>query len=316
MYHKERCYHLDTLKERNGVYMKKQNFLVSAFCGILIVGGLTGCSMAVTQSDTSAIGANSPQESDVTASNLSVAAYDGTENADVPYEEQFKPYEQFGMTYNASKGELEYNGKSVRWFEDYYTIPDGGGQAGTDFFNENGVVDVYAVRDLNSFIRSDDGSFDSSGKLIGLKEFSEEEFAARNIEAIKNPPLNVAVDGEPTSAKEFEEMAKEYAAFGVTYEAKENRWYLGDEKVRFCRDVLTSNGESMTGGKFKGSMRTFESTDGTIDIYTVRDFANLNDAGYGTLTGIEKYSQKEFDEHTRSSQEVQSSSGTCTVTQE
>ena len=86
--------------------------------------------------------------------------------------------------------------------------------------------------------------------------------------------------------------------------------------MRFCRDVLTSNGESLTGGKFKGSMRTFESTDGTIDIYTVRDFANLNDSGYGTLTGIEKYSQKEFDEHTKSSQEVQSSSGTCTVTQE
>ena len=62
MYHKESCYHLDILKERNGVSMKKQKFLVSAFCGILIVGGLTGCSMAVTQSDTSAIGADLPQE--------------------------------------------------------------------------------------------------------------------------------------------------------------------------------------------------------------------------------------------------------------
>ena len=41
MHHKESCYHLDTLKERNGAYMKKQNFLVSAFCGVLIVGGLT-----------------------------------------------------------------------------------------------------------------------------------------------------------------------------------------------------------------------------------------------------------------------------------
>ena len=316
MCHKESCYYLDTLKERNGAYMKKQKFLIFAFCGILIVGGLAGCSMAVTQSSTSTIGADSPRESDVSASNFSVAAYDGMEYTDISYVEQFKPYEQFGMAYNVSKGELEYNGKSVRWFEDYYTIPDGGGQGGTDFFNEYGVVDVYAVRDLSSFIRSDDGSFDCSGKLIGLKEFSEEEFAARNIATIKNPSLRVAVAGEPTSAKEFEEMAKEYTAFGVTYEAKENQWYLDDEKVRFCQDVLTSNGESMTGGKFKGSIRTFESTDGTIDIYTVRDFANLNDAGYGTLTGIEKYSQKEFDGHTRSSQEVQSSSGTCTITQE
>lgn len=303
MYHKESCYHLDTFKERNGAYMKKQKYLVSALCGMLIVGNLAGCSMAATQGGTSTIGADSTQESNVSVSNLSVAAYDGTEDAYVSYEEQFKPYEQFGMTYDAEKRELEYNGKLVRWFEDYYTIPEGG-QAGRDFFNENGVVDVYAVRDLNSFIRSDDGSFDFSGKLIGLKEFSEEEFAARNIEAIKNPIPSSAIAGEPISTKELEEIAKEYAAFGVTYEAKENQWYLGDEKVRFCRDILTSNGESLTGGKFKGAMRTFESTDGTIDIYTVRDFANLNDLGYGTLTGIEKYSQKEFDEHTRSSKEV------------
>ena len=295
--------------------MKKQKYLVSALCGMLIVGDLAGCSMAATQGGTSTIGADLPQESNMSVSNLSVSVYDGTEDADVSYEEQFKPYEQFGMTYDAEKRELEYNGKLVRWFEDYYTIPEGG-QAGRDFFNENGIVDVYAVRDFSSFVRSDDGSFDPSGKLVGLKEFSEEEFSARNIEAIKNPPLSIAMDGEPTSTKELEDMAKEYAAFGVTYEAKENQWYLGNEKVRFCRDVLTSNGESMTGGKFKGSMRTFESTDGTIDIYTVRDFANLNDSGYGTLTGIEKYSQKEFDEHTKSSQEVQSSSGTCTVTQE
>ncbi len=282
--------------------MKKQKYLVSALCDMLIVGDLAGCSMAATQGGTSTIGADLPQESNMSVSNLSVSVYDGTEDADVSYEEQFKPYEQFGMTYDAEKRELEYNGKLVRWFEDYYTIPEGG-QAGRDFFNENGVVDVYEVRDLNSFIRSDDDSFDSSGKLMGLKEFSEEEFAARNIESIKNPIPSSAIAGEPISTKELEEIAKEYAAFGVTYEAKENQWYLGDEKVRFCRDILTSNGESLTGGKFKGAMRTFESTDGTIDIYTVRDFANPTDLGYGTLTGIEKYSQKEFDEHTRSSKE-------------
>ena len=296
--------------------MKKQKYLVSTLCGVLIAGGLAGCSMAATQGGASAIGADPPQKSNVSAANFSVAIHDdGAEDANVSYEEQFKPYEQFGMTYNTAKKQLEYNGKPIRWFEDYYTI-SGEEQAGRDFFDENGVVDVYAVRDFSSFARSDDGSFDPSGKLVGLKEFSEEEFAARDIEAIKNPAPSVAMAGEPASTKELEEMAKEYAAFGVTYEAKENQWYLDGEKVRFCRDVLTSNGESLTGGKFKGAMRTLESTDGTIDIYTIRDFSNPNASGYGTLTGIEKYSQKEFDEHTRSSQEVQPSSGTCTVTQE
>lgn len=278
--------------------MKKQMYFLSALCGMLIVGGLTGYSMAAAQGRASATAAELPQGEDAGSADYYAVACDSAKDADISCEEQFKPYEQFGLTYNAAENELEYNGKLVRWFEDYYTIP-GGGQAGRDFFNENGVVDVYAVRDLDCVVRSDDGSFDPSGKLVGLKEFSQEEFAARNIEAIKNPAPVVAVSGEPASARELEEMAKEYEAFGVTYDAKENQWYLGDEKVRFFLDVLTSNGESLSGGKFKGSMRTLESAEGTIDIYTVRDFANPNTLGYGTLTGIETYSQKAFDERTQ-----------------
>lgn len=141
---------------------------------------------------------------------------------EISYEELFKPYAQFGLTYDASKNELTYNGKAVRWFEDYYTV-ENGIQAGNDFFNENGVVDVYAVRDLTSIVRAEDGSFDPSGKLTGVKEFSAEEFAARDIEAIKNPPPAVALTGDPPSAKELEDMAKEYEAFGVTYDIKNDQ---------------------------------------------------------------------------------------------
>lgn len=55
---------------------------------------------------------------------------------------------------------------------------------------------------------------------------------------------------------------------------------------------------------------------GTVDIYTVRDFSNLDASGNGTLIGIEKFSQEEFDERTKSSVEIQTSSGECTVIQE
>lgn len=313
--------------------MKRKKYLLSAVCGILIVGGLAGCGLAAAQSGSSSAGeepsgqgfreaqesplpreAQEPQEA---TSLLAVAEVDSSSYNEAAYEEIFKPYEPFGLVYDASQNQLQYNGRPVRWFEDYYTIPDGG-QAGNDFFNENGVVDIYAVRDFSSFIRSDDGSFDPSGKLVGIKEFSEEEFASRDIEALKNPPRQItASSGEPISEKEREKMLKEYAPFGLTYDEKDDQWYLDGEKVRFCRDVLISNGESLTGGKFKGAIRTFESTDGgTIDIYTVRDFTDPNADGYGTLTGIEKYSQQEFDEHTQSSKEVQSSSGLCTVTQD
>ncbi len=231
-------------------------------------------------------------------------------SAEISYEELFKPYAQFGLTYDASKNELTYNGKAVRWFEDYYTV-ENGIQAGNDFFNENGVVDVYAVRDFTNIVRAEDGSFDPGGKLTGVKEFSAEEFAARDIEAIKNPPPAAALAGDPPSAKELEDMAKEYEAFGVTYDIKNDRWYFNGEKVRFFRDVLTSNGEGLTSGKFKGALRTLGSADGTVDIYTVRDFAHLDASGNGTLTGIEKYSQAEFDERTQ--REEQASSGFCTV---
>ena len=81
------------------------------------------------------------------------------------------------MTYDAGRNALYYNGKLVRWFEDYYPISDSGLEmAGNDFFNEDGEVDVCAVRDLSSFVRFDDGSFDPSGKLVRLKEFLREEF--------------------------------------------------------------------------------------------------------------------------------------------
>ena len=73
--------------------------------------------------------------------------------------------------------------------------------------------------------------------------------------------------------------------------------------------MLTSNGEGLTSGKFKGAIRMLGSADGTIDIYTIRDFVHLDTSGNGTLTGIEKFSQAEFDEHTQSSKAVQTSSG-------
>ncbi|MDE6639794.1 MAG: hypothetical protein K2K63_04660 [Acetatifactor sp.] len=292
--------------------MNTTKLLALALGGVLLAGSLAGCiTVAASQSGgTSPTGTTSPQTSNTSTPSRYVIAEDGSEDNDVSYEERFKPYEQFGLTYDADKNELQYNGKVVRWFEDYYTVGDGT-QAGKDFFNENGVVDIYAIRDLSGFVRSEDGSFDPSGKLVGVKEFTAEEFAARDIEAIKNPPPVVAIDGNPPSAKELEDMTKEYEAFGLTYDVKDDQWYFNGEKVRFFRDVLTSNGESLTGGKFHGAMRTSWSASGTIDIYTVRDFANPNANGYGTLTGVEKFSQAEFDERTR--RENQSSSGFCTV---
>ena len=294
--------------------MNTKKILALALGGALLVGCLTGCgTAAASPGGTPPLGAATPQASDTPVQIAVANAESDGVATKVSYEELFKPYEQFGLIYDSGKKELQYQGKTVRCFEDYYTTSDGS-QAGNDFFNENGVVDVYAVRDFTSIVRSEDGSFDPSGKLVGVKEFSEAEFAARDIEAIKNPPSIVAIAGDPPSTEELEERAKEYEAFGVTYDIKNDQWYFNGEKVRFFWDVLTSNGEDMTGGRFKGAIRTLGSADGTVDIYTVRDFSTPDASGNGTLTGIEKYSQAEFDEHTQ--REMQSKSGSCVVTQE
>ena len=291
--------------------MNTKKLLALALVGVLLVGCLARCSTATaSQGGASQLEMTFPPMTEKSEQTIVAFAEGNSSPTEISYQKLFKPYAQFGLTYEASKNELTYNGKVVRWFEDYYTVKNGM-QAGNDFFNENGVVDVYAVRDLTSIVRAEDGSFDPSGKLTGVKEFSSEEFAARDIEAIKNPPPAVALTGDPPSAKELEDMAKEYEAFGVTYDIKNDQWYFNGEKVRFFRDVLTSNGEGLTSGKFKGSMRVLGSADGTVDIYTVRDFAHPDTSGNGTLTGIEKYSQAEFDEHTQ--QDTQSSSGFCTV---
>jgi len=212
-------------------------------------------------------------------------------------EKLYAPYEEFGMHYDAEKDELSYHGKLVRWFEDFYSLGNKE-MAGLNFLNENGTVDVYAVRDLENTSKSADGSADLSGTLIGLREFSQQEFDARDIEAYKNTQ-SATSEGKLRSAEETAKLVEEYKAWGLSYDADNDQLFFNGEKVRYFQDVLTSNGEGLTSGKFKGEMRTLGNGAGTIDIYSIRDYSRLDSEEHGTLTGIEKFSQEEFDEHTK-----------------
>ena len=150
------------------------------------------------------------------------------------------------------------------------------------------MVDVYAVRDRGGLVRAEDGSYDPAGTLTGVEAFSEEAFAARDVEALRNPAPVTAVAGDGEGSKEeLDAIAEGYAPFGVTYDAGADQWYFNGEKVCFFRDVLTSNGKSLTGGGFRGAMRLLSSAEGTVRIETIRDFAHPDSQGYGTLTGIQ-----------------------------
>ena len=212
---------------------------------------------------------------------------DGGEDREASQAELFLPYAPFGLRYDAEKDELRLDGQLVRWFEDYYPLSEDGAQAGLDFFNENGVVDVYAVRDRGELARCADGSYDPSGTLVGVEAFSEEAFAARDVEALRHSaPVTAVAGGGELSAEERNAMAEAYAPFGVTYDAGEDQWYYNGEAVCFFRDVLISNGESLSGGGFRGVMRTFPGERGTVRVETVRDYTRPDAFGYGTLTGI------------------------------
>lgn len=259
--------------------------LAAALCGALLAGCLTGCGPSRARNHGPALTAAGFPER--TAASPAILAEDGGESRENDAAERFRPYEPLGLTYDAEKNELWFEGERVRWFEDYYPLSEDGARAGNDFFNEDGTVDVHAVRDLSGLVRAEDGSYDPSGTLTGVEAFPEEEFAARDLEALRNPaPVTaVAGDGELTE-EERRAMAEAYAPFGVTYDAGADQWYFNGEKVCFFRDVLTSNGKSLTGGGFRGAMRVLSGTEGTVRLETIRDFTRLDAQGYGTLTGV------------------------------
>ena len=310
MCHNKLCYTMYTLIERMVINMKMKQ-IITCVSFILLLGCLTGCSsdsQSLPEHDNSTIAQESTQTSIVSEALGNSENNSNLSSADK--QQMFAPYEQYGLIYDATQDILLYNDKIVRWFEDYYPIDDNG-VGGIDFLNESGTVDVYAVRDLDSYEKSTGGSFDSIGTLVGLKEFSQDEFNARNIDSLKEN-ASIAVTGNPLENSEIEKFVAEYEEFGITYDFTADQWYFNGEEVRYFWDVLISNGESLTSGKFNGELRTLGNGNGIVDIYTIRDYDRLNSEGYGTLTGIEKYSQEEFDEHTHTGIPENQSSGTAT----
>ncbi len=101
------------------------------------------------------------------------------------YDAYYAQYAPYGLTLDAS-GRLMYEGKRVRYFEDMYPV-DLDSSAGTVVQFSDGEVDVYAVRDLTGpILRNPDGSFDPSGRLMGLRAATQEEFDARTQSMAEN----------------------------------------------------------------------------------------------------------------------------------
>lgn len=306
------CSIMDTKRKKAGIVI-----LCVTLAGIM----MTGARLAAS--------ADEEKTNGPVSKNVAIAE----ENMETPESiaERFAVYEQFGISYNKSTDQLFYNGELVRYFEDYY--PVGGIEedtySGIDYLNENGTIDVHGIRDLSNLTRNTDGAIDPGGKLTGVERYSQAEFDARDIEVLKNPPME-ATSGDETSTTDNSSMAQEtaqskgpasaaisseggtitpeelaelyavYEPFGLTYDIEQDCLYYNGKRVRQFIDILTSNGESLTSGKFKGSMRQINSPDGKgeVDVYTVRNYKKTDTNGNGTLTDVKAYSQEEFDART------------------
>lgn len=273
---KNRIYSImDTKQKRAGV---------AIFCIVLIGILTTGATLAAA---TDKEQANGPESKNVT--NYVAIAEENIVETPESKAEAFAVYGQCGLTYNKNTDQLFYNEKLVRYFEDYYPVGDGA-SVGKSYFNENGTIDVHGVRNLSQLTLNPDGSTDPSGKLIGVEAYSQAEFEARDIEELKNPPpmQPTAVESGPElTPDELAKLYSIYEPFGVTYDKKQDCFYYNGKLVRQFVDVLASNGESFSSGKFKGAMRRMGSPDGEIEIEAVRDYTKPDANGYGALIGIE-----------------------------
>lgn len=290
---------MDPKQKRAGVAI-----LCLALAGIIMTGATLAAAADKEQ-------ANGPESKNFTTI--------AEENVETPESkaEAFAVYEQYGLTYNKNTDQLFYNEKLVRYFEDYYPVGDGA-STGKSYFNENGTIDVHGVRDLSQLTLNPDGSTDPSGKLTGIEAYSQAEFEARDIEELKNPPMQqpTTVEGGPElTPDELAELYSVYEPFGLTYDKNKDCFYYNGKLVRHFVDVLASNGESFSGGKFKGSMRQIINPDGKgeVDVYTVRDYKKPDADGSGTLIYIKACSQEEFDTRTKNDYENDSSQGKNTA---
>ena len=199
----------------------------------------------------------------------------------------FSQYAQYGLSYDAAENILYYQDQRVRVFEDSYPLGEDVCSA-VSHFDALGTVDVETVRDLTKLDRKENGSYDPSGKLTRLRALSGTEFAARDLTEWTRPQASAtyATSGVPMTEEEAKAFYAPYAQFGLTYDSKTGSLVYQGQVARRFLDVRKSNGEALGSGKFSGTMTNLWNDAGTVDVTTIRDYANPDAEGNGRLTGM------------------------------
>lgn len=119
-------------------------------------------------------------EGGYTYSFSTVVDKDGQTSEGVPFltkeswQNHYSVYEPYGLSYDAERGRLTFDGKLVRYFEDMLPVGDEG-YAGTVCSFPDGEVDIRVERDLSApILREADGSYDPQ-KVYPILSISEED---------------------------------------------------------------------------------------------------------------------------------------------
>lgn len=96
-------------------------------------------------------------------------------------------YEQFGISYD-TEGKFYYDGQPVRYFRDGAEIKEDNEVIGWavryEYLNQKGTIDVYTVRETEY---KEDGSINTCGPVIGMKQADKKEFHALDIKSLSDP---------------------------------------------------------------------------------------------------------------------------------
>lgn len=176
-------------------------------------------------------------------------------------------------TFTGGAGTYQVDGKTFIIAEDCVTVQEAG---------KADITLTFETTEDHSVTKED---------VQAAKEYVQYSVESTDSDMISQPDAasletNCAQEGE-MSAAEKQAFFDAYADFGLTYDAQSDAiFYLG-QRVRCFTDIRQSNGEELNSGLFCGSITSFNcDEEGTLDVETIRDFAQPDANGDGKLIGL------------------------------
>lgn len=212
---------------------------------------------------------------------FATSAVASTDNREIAFtgnnanSEIYDIYEPFGLTVDV--GKLYYNGKLIRCFDDQIPMENFSVRA-IGYYEKSGVIDVRAIRKNGN----------NTSELIGLEVLPQVEFQNR-----------VIVDPAESISKAATGMFDIYAEYGLRYDESQNALFYDGKRVRLFWDSRSAYSQPVDSeNSFINNVSNWD-VDGIIDLYTVRDYEQTDENGYGKLNNLRIATQEEFDSNTK-----------------